>query len=145
MMRIVGRVGFYPLFFFAVICLVLGPFMAIDDIRATLQYGTPHGAYYLFMIGFCSFFLYLSIRIETLQWIYYKLPILWPVLQMCLFMLMATGLGATFLHHWAEHNFPSKGVAITLAIVSFVVVRIVMSWWFARHPASSPFVNRRYV
>ncbi|MEC2072571.1 hypothetical protein [Alkalihalophilus marmarensis] len=142
-LRVGGRLVFYPFFFFIAVSILIGPFLAIDDIRTMLQYGTPTGSVYLFMIGLCSFFLYLSIRIETLSWIYTKWPILWPILQMGLFMLIGLGLGATFLNSWAEHNFPSKGFAIFLAIISFIGVRVLMSWWFHRHPASSPFANRR--
>lgn len=139
-----GRTGFYIAFVFVGFSIIISPFMAISDIRSMLTYETPQASIYLFMIGAGGFILYLSLRLEGGRWIYQKWPILWPVLQMAFFMLIGTGLAATFLNSWAENNFPSKGLAITLGIISFIGARVLMSYWFYRHPAASPLESRRY-
>ncbi|GAF64873.1 hypothetical protein BTS2_1769 [Bacillus sp. TS-2] len=134
---------FYLFFFFIVITLIAGPFFVIREITVMLSTGIPSGTDYFFIIGFCSLILFISISVRRYHWIYEKFPILWPALQMGLFMFIAFGLGATFINAWAENNIPTKSLALFLSLFSFLVARALMSYWFYRYPAAAPFNSRR--
>ncbi|WP_152656060.1 hypothetical protein [Oceanobacillus sp. CFH 90083] len=142
-MKKFGKTAFYIFFALIGFSIIVGPLMALRDIRDILQYETPVGSLYPMMICLGGFVMYLSLRLEGFRWIYQKWPILWPVLQMGFFMLIGIGLAATFLNSWAENNFPSKGIAITLGVISFIAARVLMSYWFHRFPASPAVVTRR--
>ncbi|TSB47379.1 hypothetical protein [Alkalicoccobacillus porphyridii] len=134
MMNTTLGVGFAPVFIFVAITTVIGPLMAFSDIRTMLQYGTPNGGLYLFMVSMCCFILYLSVRVPAFQVYYRMIPILWPILQLALFMFIGIGIAATIINYWAEYNIPSRGFAISLGILSVLCVRVFMSWWFYKNP-----------
>lgn len=132
--RTILGVGFAPIFIFIAITTVVGPLMAFSDIRTMLQYGTPNGSVYLFIVSMCCFILYLSVRVPAFQVYYRIMPILWPILQFAMFMFVGVAVAATVLNYWAEYNIPSRGFAIFLGLLSILLTRVFMSWWFYKNP-----------
>ena len=133
------RIGFGFIFVITAPILLMWPVVALVEIRTMLQSGAPEPTVFLFFIGLCSLVLYLSVRVKAFQVIYKYLPILWPFFQMVFIMFIGLGIAASIIYQWAENNFPSREVAIFLAVLIVLVVRIFMSWWFHKHPVAPIF------
>ncbi|MEK3916340.1 hypothetical protein [Paenibacillus sp. FSL H7-0331] len=88
----------------------------------------------LFLIGILF---YASMVIPKIRTIYDGLPVLIPFFQMCFLMLIASVFGLEFLNSWADNQMLSKAGAVLSAIITYVLIRLLMSYWYYKFPISS--------
>jgi hypothetical protein len=97
---------------------------------------TPRAGLTLSVISLMGILLFLSYRYPRLGWLYRKFPVLIPLLQMFFITLAGIELAIFFANLWADNLLYSKGVAIFLSIVSVMIVRFYLSYWYSKYPIS---------
>ncbi|MDQ6598113.1 hypothetical protein [Bacillus salipaludis] len=128
---------FYIILFpFTALILILGPIITVSDLSNVFKYEVPKLAFGLPALVLLGFILFLSMKVSSLKWIYKKFPVLLPFLQMGYLSFLALQIGLEFANLWADNNAYPKGVAIVLALLSFVVGRIFLSYWYYKYPIS---------
>lgn len=127
---------FLPFFLMVFLILLFSPFMAVSEMRAVFEHGVPKSNMYFILLFMISFILYLSMRIKAFRKIYDKIPVLWPLSQMLFITLAGLAFGLLFMNLWAENALIPKVIAVILAIISFLLVRTFMSYWFSKYPVS---------
>jgi hypothetical protein len=130
--------GSFYIFIFpiTVLILIIGPLMSLTDLLDIFKYEAPRLALGLAVIVIFGFILYLSMRVNSLKWIYRKFPVLLPFLQMCFISFFALQLGVEFANLWADDMMYPKGVAAFLVIIAFVLGRMFLSYWYYKYPIS---------
>ncbi|MCQ6281303.1 hypothetical protein [Bacillus sp. EB600] len=130
--------GLFYIFLFpvTVFLVIFGPIMSFSDLSDVFKYQAPRLALSLPVLVFLGFVLFLSMKVNSLKWIYKKFPVLLPFLQMCFLSLFALQVGLEFANLWADNNFYPKSAAIVLAILSFAIGRLFMSYWYYKYPIS---------
>jgi hypothetical protein len=124
------------LFPITALVIIIGPLVTISDLSDVFKYSVPKLPLTfpgLFLIGFI---LFLSMKVDTLKWIYKKFPVLLPTVQMGFLMLFALQVGLEFSNLWADNNVYPREIALVLALLSFVVGRIFLSYWYYKYPIS---------
>ncbi|RAP74366.1 hypothetical protein [Paenibacillus montanisoli] len=130
-------VAFTPIFCIALLFLLISPIMAVSEIIAIIQHEAPkENVYFIFLI-MISLTLYLSMRVSAFRKIYGKFPVLWPLSQMLFISLTGLAFGVFFMNLWAENEIISKPIAIIFMIVSLIVARLFMSYWYRKNPIST--------
>ncbi|WP_368504367.1 hypothetical protein AB3N04_01380 [Alkalihalophilus sp. As8PL] len=127
--------GFIPLYLITLLILLFGPVMTFSDILSVNKYQVPKTDL-LPLLFFISFILYLSARIKTFKKIYHKIPVLWPLCQMLFIGTTGFALGLFFMNLWAENEVISRPIAIVLAIISVLLTRLFLSYWYKKYPIS---------
>lgn len=127
---------FIPFYLLILLLLLFGPLMSFSEILAVIKYEVPKDNIYLTILFLISFTLYISVRIRLFRKIYEKIPVLWPLSQMLFIVTMGLSIGLFFMNLWAENEVISKSAAIALAIISFLVARVFMSYWYGKRPIS---------
>lgn len=127
--------AFTPIYLLTMLILLLSPIMTFTDIVAVHQHGAPKTNMLTFLF-FISFILYLSMRIQSFRRIYQKIPVLWPLSQILFIGTTGLSFGLFFMNLWAENEVISKTVAIILTIISFLLARVFMSYWYRKYPIS---------
>ncbi|MDR6121319.1 hypothetical protein QFZ87_000916 [Bacillus sp. SLBN-46] len=130
--------GLFYIFLFPITVLILmfGPIMSLNDLLDIFKYESPRLALGLAVIVLFGFILFISMRVNSLKWIYRKFPVLLPFLQMCFITFFALQLGVEFANLWADKMMYSKGIAAFLAIFTFVLGRLFLSYWYYKYPIS---------
>ena len=133
---ILGAITYYLLYPFILLIIIIGPLMDYDYLTEVYKLEAPRSALGIGMISFLGFFLFLSYKYQRLGWLYRKIPVFLPFLQMCFVMLVGLELALFFANLWADQQMFNKGVAITLSIISIVLARVYLSYWYAKYPIS---------
>lgn len=123
----------YPI---TVLILIFGPIMTISDIFDIFKYNAPQMPLTLTGVCILGFILYLSMRVNSLRWIYKRIPVLLPCLQMGFIALFSLQVGLELANLWADNEVYSKGVAAVLALIAFVAGRAFLSYWYYKYPIS---------
>ena len=131
-----GALFYYLLYPFVVLLIFFGPIMELPTLLEIYQNDAPRLGMPLGMLAFMGFLLLLSYRIHRLGWLYRKLPVTMPLLQMCFISLVGVEIGISFANLWADQQLISKGIAILLSIISFVMARLYLSYWYYKYPIS---------
>ena len=130
---------YFVLYYFVsgnTLLLIFGPMMTFSDLSNVFKYDAPRLALGLPVLVILGFILFLSMKVPSIKWIYKKFPVLLPFLQMGYLALFALQVGLEFANLWADNNVYSKTVGLVLAILSFVVGRIFLSYWYYKYPIS---------
>jgi hypothetical protein len=59
-----------------------------------------------------------------------------PLLQMFFITLIGIELAIFFANLWADKLVYGKGMAISLSILSILIVRVYLSYWYSKYPIS---------
>ncbi|MBP1989643.1 hypothetical protein [Paenibacillus eucommiae] len=133
---------YHPLMIIFIPVIFLLPFMVYDDIKNALVYEIPTSNTVLSVLGFFTFWVYLAMKSDFLGKPYRKMTILLPLLQMALYTSTALALAGIVVNKWADQGLFSKGWAITLGILVFVIVRLCMSILYREYPLVQQEDNR---
>lgn len=133
---ILGTFIYYLLYPFIALLILFGPIMELPTLIEIYQTNAPRIGMPLGMLAFIGFLLVLSYRIPRLGWLYRKLPVTMPLLQICFITLAGVEIGIFFANLWADQQQISKGLAIVLSILSFVLTRLYLSYWYYKYPIS---------
>ncbi|WLR43405.1 hypothetical protein LC087_04290 [Bacillus carboniphilus] len=136
MFRMILFVPFLLLYILFFLVLLFSPFMSLADIIAVIEHEAPKENYYFALLFVISLILYLSMRVSLFRKIYLKMPVLWPLSQMVFIMLVGLSFGLFFMNLWAENAIISKTIAISLTVISILLVRVFMSYWYKKYPIS---------
>ncbi len=129
-------IAFLPIFLIILLLLLLAPITAFFDIKGVIDHGVPASNVYFIMLFLISFTLYLSVRVRVFKKIYEKIPVLWPLSQMLFITIIGLAFGLMFMNLWAENEVFSKTVAVALTVLSFLVARVFLSYWYKKYPIS---------
>ncbi|MCA1054204.1 hypothetical protein LCM10_04330 [Rossellomorea aquimaris] len=134
---------FYYIFLFPVTAfiIVFGPLMTFLDLLDVYKLEAPRLGLGLGMIAFMGFILFLSMKYHSLNWIYRKFPVLLPFFQMCFVSLIAMDLSLTFANLWADRMVIGKAVAIGLSLLTILLGRSFLSYWYYKYPISFKMVR----
>ncbi|RHW42690.1 hypothetical protein D1B31_03625 [Neobacillus notoginsengisoli] len=136
-LRIIFTILFYVLIFpITVLIIVVGPLMSFTDLIDVFKYEAPRTVFPIPMIICFGFILFLSMQFEPLRWIYKKVPVLLPFLQMCFIMFLVLEIGVEFANLWADHGMIPRTAAIILSILTVVLGRAFLSYWYYKYPIS---------
>lgn len=127
---------YYCLFPCILIIVVFGPLMELDVLMEIYKYDAPRLALGIGVTWFVGLLLFLSFKYRRLEWLYRKFPVLIPFLQMCFIMLVGIEVALFFANLWADSQIISKGLSITLSIISIVLARVYLSYWYYKYPIS---------
>ena len=133
---LLGNILYYFLFPFVLIIIVFGPLMEFDVLMEVYQLGAPRLDLGIGVTCFIGFLLFLSFRYSRLAWLYHKYPVLIPFFQMCFVMLVGIEIALFFANLWADTQIISRGVAVTLSVISIILVRAYLSYWYYKYPIS---------
>lgn len=133
---IAGTIIYYLIYPLVLIMVIMGPIMEFDVLRDVYKYNAPRSALGLWLTCFIGFMLFLSFKYSRLTWLYRKFPVLIPFLQMCLVMLAGIELALFCANLWADNQTFSKGIAITLSVISIAGARAYLSYWYYKYPIS---------
>ena len=133
---LLGSIFYYCFFPCVLIIVIFGPLMEFDILMEIYQLGAPRLDFGIGVTCFIGFLLFLSFRYTRLAWLYQKFPVLIPFLQMCFVMLVGIEVALFFANLWADTQIISKGVAVTLSVISIILVRAYLSYWYYKYPIS---------
>jgi hypothetical protein len=133
---IIGAIAYYLCYPFLLIMILLGPIIEFPVLMEIYKLETPRAGMTLSVISLIGILLFLSYRYPRLGWLYRKFPVLIPLLQMFFITLTGIELAIFFANLWADKLLYSKGVAIFLSIVSVMIVRFYLSYWYSKYPIS---------
>jgi hypothetical protein len=124
------------LFPITMLIIVIGPLMTYLDLLEVYKYEAPRISLGLPALCFLGIILFLSMKYSSLKWIYKKFPVLLPFLQMCFISLFAMEIGLQFANLWADKLVYGKGIAIGLSVLSIILGRMFLSYWYYKYPIS---------
>lgn len=128
--------AYIPLYLLVLIMLLFTPVMSFSDLLAVAKYEVPKDNPYFILLFIISFILYLSVRIQLFRKLYQKIPVLWPLTQMLFIVTIGLAVGLFFMNMWAENEVISRGMAIILSVISFLLARAFMAYWYWKYPIS---------
>lgn len=114
------------------------PFMIYSDITNALAFEVPSGSGFLIVLFMFAFWIYLALRFEFLGKIYKKITILLPLAQLIVYISLGIGVAQLIIDSWADNGTPNKGMAIFLAILAFIGVRLLVSLFYWKFPIARP-------
>ncbi len=123
----------FPMCLFLV---VFGPFVMFTDLLDIYKLGAPRSGMSFGVIWLIGLVLYLSMRFESMNWLYRKFPVSLPLVQMCFISLLALEVSITCANLWADKMLYGKGIAIFLSVVFFLAGRAFLSYWYYKYPVS---------
>ncbi|WP_102261186.1 hypothetical protein [Mesobacillus jeotgali] len=134
---------FFYIFLFPVTILVIvfGPLMTFLDLLDVYKLEAPRLGMGLGVIAFLGFILFLSMKYHSLSWIYRKFPVLLPFFQMCFVSFIVMDLSLTFANLWADRMIIGKTVAIGLSVLTILIGRAFLSYWYYKYPISYKMVR----
>ncbi|WP_079504955.1 hypothetical protein [Mesobacillus jeotgali] len=133
---------FYVLLFpFTILVIVFGPLMTFLDLIDVYKLEAPRLGFGLGAIAFLGFILFLSMRYPSLNWLYRKFPVLLPFFQMCFVSFIVMDLSLAFANLWADRMIIGKTVAIGLSVLSILIGRAFLSYWYYKYPISYKMVR----
>lgn len=133
---ILGATLYYFLYPFIILIIVLGPLMEYDYLTDIYELEAPRNVLGIGGVCFFGFLLLLSYRVKRLGWLYRKVPVFLPFLQMCFIMLVGFEFALFFANLWADKGIFGKGCALTLSILSILLARAYLSYWYTKYPIS---------
>jgi hypothetical protein len=134
---------FFHIFLFPVTALIIvfGPLMTFLDLLDVYKLEAPRLGMGLGVIAFLGFILFLSMKYHSLNWIYRKFPVLLPFFQMCFVSFIVMDLSLTFANLWADRLVIGKAVAIGLSVLTILLGRAFLSYWYFKYPISYKMVR----
>jgi hypothetical protein len=131
---------FYIILFpITVLVIVFGPLMTFFDLLDVYKLGAPRLGLGLGGIALLGFLLFLSMKYHS--WLYRKFPVLLPFFQMCFVSFIVMELSLTFANLWADKMMIGKTVAIVLSVLSILLGRAFLSYWYYKYPISYKMVR----
>ncbi|WP_114571936.1 hypothetical protein [Exiguobacterium flavidum] len=135
--RILWALFFYVLLFpVSILMIVIGPLMSFTDMLDVYKLGAPRLDLGLSIIAIVGFILFLSMKYSSLNWIYRKFPVLLPFFQMCFLSFIIMQISLMFANLWADDMLIGKTVAMGLTILTIVIGRVFLSYWYYKYPIS---------
>lgn len=110
--------------------------MEFDVLMDIYQLDSPRGGISLGLLAFLGILLVLSYRYQRLGWLYRKFPFMMPLLQMFFITLVGIEVAIFFANLWADKLLISEGFAMLLTVLSIVIVRLYLSYWYWKYPIS---------
>mgnify|MGYP003442520256 FL=1 len=133
---LLGAILYYFLYPCILIVVIFGPLMEFEVLMEIYKLNAPRTAFGIGVTCFIGFILFLSFNYSRLRWLYNKFPVLIPFFQMCFIMLVGIEIALFFANLWADSQLISKGLAITLSMISILLVRVYLSYWYYKYPIS---------
>ncbi|MFB3167432.1 hypothetical protein P5G62_009945 [Neobacillus sp. 179-C4.2 HS] len=133
---IIGAIAYYLCYPFLLIMIILGPIMEFPVLLEIYRLETPRAGMTISVMSFLGILLFLSYKYPRLGWLYRKFPVLVPLLQMFFLTLAGIEFAIFFANLWADKLLYSKEVAILLSVLSVLIVRIYLSYWYRKYPIS---------
>jgi hypothetical protein len=133
---ILGAIAYYLCYPFVLIIVLLGPLMEFPVLLEIFRLESPRAGLTLGALGFIGLLLFLSYKYPRLGWLNRKFPVLMPLLQMFFITLAGIELAIFFANLWADKFVYGKGTAIALSIISLILVRVYLSYWYSKYPIS---------
>lgn len=127
---------YYLLYPAILIVVIFGPLMEFEILMEIYKLNAPRTAFGIGVTSFIGFMLFLSFKYSRLRWLYNKFPVLIPFFQMCFIMLVGIEIALFFANLWADSQLINKGLAITLSMISILLVRVYLSYWYYKYPIS---------
>ncbi|MEI5905546.1 hypothetical protein WAK64_00515 [Bacillus spongiae] len=132
---------FYILPFpFTVFIIVFAPLMSLYLLEV-YKLEAPRLGIGFNVIALLGFILFLSMKYYSLNWIYRKFPVLLPFFQMCFVALIVIDLSLMFANLWADGMVIGKAVAIGLSVLTILLGRAFLSYWYFKYPISNKMVR----
>lgn len=110
------------------------PMMIYTDIQQILQHEVPVGGGYSVIVGFIALLIYIAMKSPFFGAPYRAVTILLPLLQMIIYTSLALSSSVWVLNKWANDGAFSKGTAIFLAILAFIISRLLISVLYRKYP-----------
>ncbi|MEI5905867.1 hypothetical protein WAK64_02145 [Bacillus spongiae] len=129
----------FGLILYIVVALVFGPLITFLDLLDVYKLEAPRLGMGMGLegIAFFGFILFISMKSRELKLeIYGKIPVLLPFFQMCFVSLIVMELSLTFANLWADRMVIGKAVAIGLSVLTILLGRAFLSYWYYKYPIS---------
>ena len=136
LLAIFGAFAYYICYPFVLLFVLFGPIMEFPVLLEIFRLGSPREGLTLGLLSFIGVLLFLSYRYTRLGWLYRKFPVMIPLLQMFFITLIGIELAIFFANLWADKLVYGKQIAIALSILSLLIVRIYLSYWYSKYPIS---------
>ena len=136
LLAIFGAIAYYLCYPFVLLFVLFGPIMEFPVLLEIFRLGSPREGLTLGLLSFIGVLLFLSYRYTRLGWLYRKFPVMIPLLQMFFITLIGIELAIFFANLWADKLVYGKQIAIALSILSLLIVRIYLSYWYSKYPIS---------
>jgi len=136
LLAIFGAIAYYLCYPFVLLFVLFGPIMEFPVLLEIFRLGSPREGLTLGLLSFIGVLLFLSYRYPRLGWLYRKFPVMIPLLQMFFITLIGIELAIFFANLWADKLVYGKQIAIALSILSLLIVRIYLSYWYSKYPIS---------
>ena len=133
---IFGAIAYYLCYPFVLLFVLFGPVMEFPVLLEIFRLGSPREGLTLDLLGCIGVLLFLSYRYPRLGWLYKRFPVLVPLLQMFFITLIGIELAIFFANLWADKQVYGKQIAIALSILSIMIVRVYLSYWYSKYPIS---------
>jgi hypothetical protein len=134
---IIGAIAYYLFYPFVLIFILFGPLMEFPILLEIYRIEAPRAGITLGLLSFIGILLFLSYKYPRLGWFYRKFPVMMPLLQMFYITLVGIEVAIFFANLWADKLLLGKGVAIGLSVLSIIIVRFYLSYWYGKYPISS--------
>ncbi|WP_435169704.1 hypothetical protein [Paenibacillus glycanilyticus] len=125
---------YHPLMILMIPITLLMPIMVFSDAVSIIENEVPASTIAFTIIGFSAFLVYIATRSQFFGKPYRKITILLPLLHMCIYTCAAINTGIVILNKWADEALFSKAGAVTLALIAFIVTRLLMSLLYWKYP-----------
>ncbi|CAH1201560.1 hypothetical protein PAECIP111893_01655 [Paenibacillus plantiphilus] len=133
-MRWLVAIVYHPIMIIMIPVTLLLPLMMYSSAMNIVKFEIPVASAPFFGIAIISFLVYVATRSRFFGKPYRKITILLPLLQMCIYTSIAINIATVILNKWADEALYSKGWAIALALIGFVVIRLLMSLLYWKNP-----------
>ncbi|MFM1653550.1 hypothetical protein ACI7RC_15765 [Brevibacillus sp. B_LB10_24] len=138
-MKWVFAIFYHPMMVLFILLIFLQPFIFFSDLKQILTQEVPTSPFTFSLMGLEALWVYIAMKSQFFGKPYRKLTILLPLLQMFLYTCIALNAGLFFVNKWADQGSYSKGLAIVLAILAILVVRLLMSILYWKYPLVQSF------
>ncbi|MCU6797576.1 hypothetical protein OB236_36170 [Paenibacillus sp. WQ 127069] len=86
---------------------------------------------------FIGLIVYASMITPIVRNMYDGSPALISLFQLCFLMLVTSVIGLHFLNAWADNQLLTKTNAVLITIITYVLLRLCISYWYYKYPISS--------
>lgn len=125
---------YHPIMLITTFIILIQPFMLYDDIRKMIAYEVPVPSFPMVVLTIEALLIYIAMKSDFYGRPYRKIPVLLPLLQMFVYTSIALIIGSRIINLWADQGSLSKGMAVMLAVMVIVVIRLLMSLLYWKTP-----------
>ncbi|WP_020617280.1 hypothetical protein [Paenibacillus daejeonensis] len=116
---------------------LLFPYMLYTEWDEIIKKEIPSDMPAALLLGLAALFIYIATKSDFFGKPYKKITILLPLLHLCIYTSLAMIVAIKILNTWADAGSMSKGLALTLATLSFIGIRLLISVLYWKYPISS--------